>query len=217
MRRSVEDHDDPAWRIHAVAQDFELLDVWRFPIRVEGDIDFATVVDFLNETQATMSQRSGLASGLFRLRMFLGRVFRWDEETRDLAIPGSVEKSIRERLPESLRPDPGEDAPGQSTSQFRLVYLTEEESLREIKNATVHALMHLARVRLDPADPTGPWAPQMAVYVKPRGRLGRFYMALISPFRHFVVYPTMMRVVAEAWPAHLAKRGPSSTKGGSSR
>jgi hypothetical protein len=39
----------------------------------------------------------------------------------------------------------------------------------------------------------------MAVYVKPRGRFGRPYMAFIAPFRHWVVYPALMRQIERAW------------------
>ena len=40
---------------------------------------------------------------------------------------------------------------------------------------------------------------QMAVYVKPRGRVGAGYMAFIKPFRHGVVYPALMRQIEHAW------------------
>ncbi|HIF99071.1 MAG TPA: DUF2867 domain-containing protein [Myxococcales bacterium] len=43
------------------------------------------------------------------------------------------------------------------------------------------------------------WSPQLAVYVKSRGALGRHYMTLISPFRHYIVYPTMMRTAKNGW------------------
>ena len=40
---------------------------------------------------------------------------------------------------------------------------------------------------------------QMGIYVKPRGRFGETYMALIGPFRHLIVYPALMRQIARAW------------------
>ncbi len=43
----------------------------------------------------------------------------------------------------------------------------------------------------------------MAVYVKPRGAFGRAYMAMIKPFRHWVVYPAMMRQLERAWDARM--------------
>jgi hypothetical protein len=39
----------------------------------------------------------------------------------------------------------------------------------------------------------------MAVYVKPRGPLGKGYMALIKPFRHWIVYPALMRQFERVW------------------
>ena len=75
------------------------------------------------------------------------------------------------------------------------------------------ALLHLGRQPLSdspvsdsPVD--SDWAPQMSVYVKTRGRLGRLYMALIAPFRHYIVYPAMMRAVERAWPGYVAAPPP---------
>jgi hypothetical protein len=45
----------------------------------------------------------------------------------------------------------------------------------------------------------------MAVYVKPRGRLGKGYMALIKPFRYWIVYPALMRQIERAWNARTAR------------
>jgi hypothetical protein len=51
------------------------------------------------------------------------------------------------------------------------------------------------------------WAPapdgghelRMAVLVRPNGRLGRLYMALIAPFRYLIVYPMLTRQWERAW------------------
>ncbi len=40
---------------------------------------------------------------------------------------------------------------------------------------------------------------QMAVLVKPNGRLGRLYMAFIAPFRYLIVYPALTRQWERAW------------------
>jgi hypothetical protein len=40
---------------------------------------------------------------------------------------------------------------------------------------------------------------QMAVLVKPNGRLGSAYMLAIAPFRHLIVYPTMLREFGVMW------------------
>ena len=42
---------------------------------------------------------------------------------------------------------------------------------------------------------------QMAVLVKPNGLLGIFYMAVIKPFRHLIVYPALMREIERNWRA----------------
>lgn len=62
-------------------------------------------------------------------------------------------------------------------------------------NRTVHGVAHLAWVERE----DGRYEGRMAVYVKPRGALGRGYMALIKPFRHRIIYPAMMRQVERAW------------------
>jgi hypothetical protein len=45
----------------------------------------------------------------------------------------------------------------------------------------------------------------MAVYVKPRGLFGKGYMALIKPFRYWIVYPALMRAIERMW----TRRGPN--------
>ena len=71
-----------------------------------------------------------------------------------------------------------------------------EASERRTRNSPpVHGVMHLAWV--DRGE--GRYQGQMAVYVKPRGRLGKRYMTLIAPFRHRVVYPALMRQIERAW------------------
>ena len=60
-------------------------------------------------------------------------------------------------------------------------------------------LNQLRIVRVDHGH--GRYQGQLAVYVKPRGRLGKQYMAFIAPFRHWVVYPALLRQIERAWQA----------------
>jgi len=61
----------------------------------------------------------------------------------------------------------------------------------------VHGVIHLAW-----ADRSqGHYQSEMAVYVKPRGVLGRGYMAFIKPFRYWIVYPALMRWMRQTWNA----------------
>ena len=54
-----------------------------------------------------------------------------------------------------------------------------DEWAAELSNGTVHAVLHLAWVEQGDGRHRG----QMGVYIKPRGKLGATYMALIRPFR----------------------------------
>ncbi len=82
---------------------------------------------------------------------------------------------------------------------FAPLYRTDVEFAAELSNRTVHGVMHLAWV--DQGE--GRYQGQMAVYVKPRGWFGSAYMALIRPFRHWVVYPALMRQIERAWNARV--------------
>ena len=74
------------------------------------------------------------------------------------------------------------------------MYLAQREAAFEIANKTVHGVLHLGWV----PDGSGGYRGQMAVLVKPNGRLGRAYMAAIAPFRYAVVYPLMLRAIRTA-------------------
>ena len=97
-------------------------------------------------------------------------------------------------------------------SGFRPVYAEPEEQLFRIENRTVVGFMHLSL-----ADRR----PRIAVYVRPKGRLGALYMRLIDPFRRAVVYPGLLaagrraalRVGARARiRAHLLASAPSASR-----
>jgi hypothetical protein len=56
--------------------------------------------------------------------------------------------------------------------------------------------MHLAWV---PSGRNDEYELQMAILVKPNGRLGRLYLAAIAPFRYLIVYPAVTRHWERAW------------------
>jgi hypothetical protein len=88
---------------------------------------------------------------------------------------------------------------------FRLLYLVEHESLAEIRNATVHAFLCAALFER----PDG-YRLYWAVYVKPSSWLTPVYMAVIEPFRRFIVYPAMLGRIRRAWTARYP--GPSTSR-----
>jgi hypothetical protein len=75
-----------------------------------------------------------------------------------------------------------------------VLYVFGEEGLSEIRNATVHGFLALA---LTPS-PAG-YTLYMAIYVKPVSRFTTVYMALIDPFRRFIVYPALGRRAQQRW------------------
>ena len=196
MRLPNSAHEAGNWRIRAIAPDFTVEDVWALPARGRAQ-DFDRLVEIAVSSDPARAE-SGPARALWSLRDRMGGWFglgRISEETGSggLPIPGTNETSLSGRLPDDLRGT----ATGLSFASlpFEPLYRTDDEFAAEISNRTVHGVMHLAWA--DRGE--GTYQGQMAVYVKPRGQLGRGYMALIRPFRHWIVYPALMRQIERAW------------------
>ena len=109
--------------------------------------------------------------------------------------------SLRDRLTADLR-ETGDGAEP-IVLDFKPVYRLDDELAVEIANRTVHGVLHRGWVEEAP----GRYRGQMAVLVKPNGRLGTAYMAAIRPFRHLIVYPALMQQIARAW--QRTRRPPS--------
>jgi hypothetical protein len=189
-------HEAGHWRIRGIAPDFTVEDVWALPARGRAQ-DFDKLVEIAVSSDPARAE-SGPARALWSLRDRLGSWFglgRISEETGsgELPIPGTNETSLSGRLPDDLRGT----ATGLSFASlpFEPLYRTDDEFAAEISNRTVHGVMHLAWA--DRRE--GSYQGQMAVYVKPRGSLGKGYMALIRPFRHRIVYPALTRQIERAW------------------
>jgi Protein of unknown function (DUF2867) len=202
MRLPNAAHESHPWRIREIAPDFILEDVWALPA-FGGAGDFQALLELMASSDPANS--SSLPTRvLWRVRDCLGSLFDLgrisapsDNGEGDgagkLSIPGTSETSLAERLPDDLRGTAADLDFG--SLPFVPLYRTEDEFAAELSNRTVHAAMHLAWV-----DRGGDrYQGQMAVYVKPRGTFGRGYMALIKPFRHWIVYPALMRQTERAW------------------
>ena len=200
MRLPNSEHEAHAWRIDEVTPDFRLEDVWALPAQ-GGVEDFATLL----EVMASLDPASGASRAtraLFAIRYRVGGWLGWDDRSRALAIPDDTEPTLSARLPEDLRDSA--TGPDLRSTSFTTLYRTDVEWAAELSNRTVHAVMHLAWVEQG----EGLYQGQMGVYVKPRGRLGAAYMAVIAPFRHLVVYPALMRQIEAAWNARMAQKQP---------
>ncbi|HXS46050.1 MAG TPA: DUF2867 domain-containing protein [Solirubrobacterales bacterium] len=202
-------HESRPWRIREIAPDFILEDVWALPARgcVE---DFQSLLELMASSDPAKSG-SLPARVLWRLRDLLGSWFGLgrvsassDGATGKLPIPGTNEVSLAGRLPDDLR-DTAADLDFGSLP-FVPLYRTDAEFAAELSNQTVHGVMHLAWV----AQGEGHYQGQMTVYVKPRGSFGKGYMAVIKPFRHWVVYPALMRQIEKAWNARVPQQATST-------
>ena len=197
MRLPNAEHETQPWRIHEIVRDFTLEDVWALPVHGDAD-DFDLLLDMGTSIDPANAE-STPARLLWRLRELLGRWFDLGtisgpaDEDRKLPIPGTTEISLSGRLPDDLRGTADDVYMG--SVPFEPLYRTGDEFAAEVSNRTVHGVMHLSWVDKG----GGRYQGQMGVYVKPRGRFGDAYMALIRPFRYWVVYPALMRQFERDW------------------
>lgn len=190
MRLPDSAHTSRPWRIHEITADFRLEDVWALPTP-GGPHDFPELVALLSSSEPSRGS-SRAVRALWAIRWRVGRLLGWDEQDGD---PGGAAGSLRERLPSDLREAP--TGPAVGALSFAPLYLLEDEWAAEIRNRTVHGVLHVGWVEAE----TGGYRGQMAVLVKPNGLLGRAYMAAITPFRYLLVYPQMLSRIGRAWQA----------------
>jgi hypothetical protein len=200
MMINKETHSERLWKVSEIANDFNLWDVWEIPIEADNSTNenfqsfYTTIVGAFTKMQANIS----LASLLFTLRYWLGKILPLDKNINTLPIPGCLETTVKSRLNEQ---DIATSKAGKaikdnkSDLEFRPVYLYDNESLHELSNDTVHALVHFGWINKN----DNGYTATMAIYVKPRGIYGRVYLKLIEPFRHHIVYPAMMKMIKEQW------------------
>jgi hypothetical protein len=200
-------HESRPWRIHEIAPDFTLEDVWALPVQ-GGAGDFPLLLELLasidpadSDSRATRvlwqtRDRLGAWLGLGRIRV--PAAGDADAPADKLPIPGTGETSLLDRLPDDLRNTAADEDFG--SLPFTPLYRTDVEAAAEVSNQTVHGVAHLAWVEQG----GGRYQGQMAVYVKPRGLFGQAYMALIKPFRYWIVYPALMRQFERGWQTPVA-------------
>ena len=182
-------HSGQPWRIHEFTGGFRTEDVWSFRTPGAGPDDFPVMLAAMQTAGGFVKQPRAVRF-LFAVRWKLGAVLGWDKPKTSL---GKRVQPLYDRLPGDLRETV--DVTDTSGAPFTPVYLLHNESVRELANKTCHAVMHLGWV------PTGggEYELRMAILVKPNGRFGRVYMALIAPFRYLIVYPAITRQWERAW------------------
>jgi hypothetical protein len=158
-------------------------------VDLPGGREGITLQEFRSRSRAGRADDIPNATkALLQIRFFLGRVFRLDT-TR----PGQKSDSYIRLLTEadraaSLVP------PGSKDGIFDVVYVFQNEMLLEVINATVHAFSAQTLTRAS----TG-YRLYWAIYVRPVGSITPAYMALIDPFRRWIVYPQILHRVREQW------------------
>ena len=188
MKLPKREHSSRPWRIHALAGDFRLEDVWELP-GVGGPDDLPRLAQLLASSDPSHSS-SFAARTLFALRWRIGGLLGWDAPESGI---GPRVPTLRDRLPADLREGPS--GPDFDALPFTSLYLLDDEWAAEIANRTMHGVMHVGWV----PDGTGGFRGHLAVLVKPNGFLGSAYMTAIRPFRHLLVYPALMRELGRAW------------------
>jgi hypothetical protein len=175
-------------RVHTLLADVSLHDVWAV------DLPRAREGVTLDERQRILSQYRSIgrlppaARALFGLRFFLGRIFRLEDQPK-----GAGAASFAKGLTAEDR-DKSSIAPGTPDGLFRVVYRFENELLLEVHNRTVHAALLTALAKTEVG-----YRFYLGVYVCKAGWITRVYMALIDPFRRWIIYPAILKNIRAVW------------------
>jgi hypothetical protein len=185
-------------RVHTFLADVPLHDVWAvdLPKRRDG----VTLSEFLRRAKrdgsdaadAEINRLPPVTRALFRLRFFLGRIFRLEDEPKDALAASFGSRLTAEDRARSFV------VSGTPEGLFRVVYRFENEQLLEVQNRTVHgaALSALAE-RADS------YRFYFAVYVRQRTWITPFYMGLIDPFRKWIIYPALLKRIRATWDQNI--------------
>jgi Protein of unknown function (DUF2867) len=184
-------------RVHTFLADVPLHDVWAVDLPTHrGGV---TLSEFLRASQdghdaadAKINRFPPAALALFRLRLFLGRIFRLDAEPKDALAASWGSRLTPEDRARSLV------ASGTPEGGFRVVYRFENEQLLEIQNRTVHAAALSAL-----AEKADGYRFYFAVYVHQGTWIAPFYMGLIDPFRKWIIYPAMLKTIRATWDQNI--------------
>jgi hypothetical protein len=183
---STREFEELPLRAHEFLAGVPLQDAW--VVDMPRSRSGITLDEFLRAATGWRRTESPAARALLAIRLFLGRVFGWDREPAAFARETFATRLTVTDLSMSLVP------PGIHDGNFRVVYRFENEQLLELMNSTVHGAMLSALLETSTA-----YRFYLGVYVRKVSRLTSIYMALIDPFRKFVVYPSLLRSVCAAW------------------
>jgi hypothetical protein len=185
-RISTQEFERLPLRVHDFLAGVPLHDVWAVDLpRARSGI---TLDEFLRTASAPPFTLPPLARALLNIRLFVGRLLRWDREPAATAWETFATRMTTADRSRSLAPA------GTREGLFRVVYWFENEQLLEVINRTAHAAALSALVETANA-----YRFYFGVYVCSVSRFTPVYMALIDPFRKLVVYPSLLRTVRATW------------------
>ncbi|HEY0383280.1 MAG TPA: DUF2867 domain-containing protein [Candidatus Elarobacter sp.] len=175
-------------RVHTFLADVPLHDVWAVDLPRLGE--HMTLAEY--HRRAEHDRLTGRlpppVRALFRLRFFLGRIFRLESAPRRAGpAPFASRLTDEDRARSSV-------GAGTPDGPFRVVYRFENEQLLEVHNRTVDAAALSAL-----AETATGYRFYFAVYVAKAGWITPIYMALIDPFRKWIVYPAVLENVRTTW------------------
>jgi hypothetical protein len=185
-------------RVHTFLADVPLHDVWA--VDLPRHRDGVTLCEFLRRAgqdgcdtaDAEINRLPPVARALFRLRFFLGRIFRLETEPKDALAASFGSRLTAEDHARSLV------ASGTPEGLFRVVYRFENEQLLEIQNRTVHgAALSALTQRADS------YRFYFAVYVRQTTWITPLYMGLIDPFRKWIIYPALLKKIRKTWDQNM--------------
>ncbi len=178
-------------RVHRFLADVPLHDVW--VVDLPRHRDGVTLSEFLRRaSQDGINRLPPVARALFRLRLFLGRIFRLEAEPKDALATSFGSRLTPEDRARSFV------VPGTPEGLFRVVYRFENEQLLEIQNRTVHAAALSAL-----AERSDSYRFYFAVYVRQRTWITPFYIGLIDPFRKWIIYPATLKAIRATWDQNI--------------
>jgi len=185
-------------RVHTFLADVPLHDVWA--VDLPAHRNGVTLCEFLRRASqcgcdtadAEINRLPPVARALFRLRFFLGRIFRLEAEPKDALAASFASRLTAEDRARSLV------ASGTPEGLFRVVYRFENEQLLEIQNRTVHAAAVSAL-----AERADSYRFYFAVYVRQTTWITPLYMGLIDPFRKWIIYPALLKKIRATWDQNI--------------
>jgi len=190
---TVQEYHRLPLRAHSLLRDVPVHDVWRVALPCSGPSRNMKDVRAVFEVVRRSKGLSLPVRTLFGLRWWIGRLFGWDrphgERDASSFLPRLSDVDRRQSIVE----------PGTLDGPFTVLYVHAMEAVSEIRNATVHGFLVWA---LEPT--RDGYQLFWAIHVLPVSGWTKPYLALIDPFRRWLVYPALLRRIHESWIRHFA-------------